>query len=236
VEDGVTAVPDHPAEFSPEILDVVEPWLSPGEHVHDPFGGRGLRLGALCDRIGATFTATDIETYRDRDQRVARGDSKDSSTYPLKPFTTVTSPVYLNGISSDYKDGPTPTTKTKGRRSYGISLGGALHPRNLARTVVRSRPDKGASDYYLGHADVVKHWSDRAVVNIDEPMGDDWCWLLEEHGYRIAQVIPVFTQRYGGLDNAEVRADHEVVIIAARGATWTPRTRPAQLALFEAAP
>jgi hypothetical protein len=38
--------------------------------------------------------------------------------------------------------------------------------------------------------------------------------LLVADGYTIEDVIPVVTQRYGGLDNAEKRADHEVVIIA----------------------
>ena len=35
-------------------------------------------------------------------------------------------------------------------------------------------------------------------------------------GKRIEDVIPVVTQRYGGLGNADKRADHEVVIVARR--------------------
>ena len=69
----MTNVPPHPAEFSPEVIDVLAELIRPGEHVHDPYGGRGLRLGALCDRLGATFTATDIEDWPGADSRVVAG-------------------------------------------------------------------------------------------------------------------------------------------------------------------
>jgi hypothetical protein len=206
----------HPARYSPEVIAVLVTLIHPGEHIHDPFAGDGVRLGTLCDRVGAIFTGTDCEAgdWSEHDPRVARGDSRDVLTYPSSPFTICTSPVYTNGISSDYKEGPTSATKLRGRLSYGISLGHPLHPANLARTVVRSRPDKGASDYYPGHAEVVKHWDDRVIVNVDEPMGDDWCSLLVSFGYGVDRVIPVHTQRYRNGANAEVRADHEVIIVA----------------------
>jgi hypothetical protein len=220
----------NPCRYSPEVLDVLAELIRPCEHVHDPFAGHGSRLAALCDQLGAFFTGGDIEVWRDHDPRVVMADACDPAGYPPLPFTVVTSPVYLNGISSDYKEGPTPTTKLKGRRAYGISLGHALHPGNLARTVVRSRPDKGAADYFPGHGDAVKYWGDRVIVNVDLPMSDGWQGLLTEHGYVVTDVIAAFTHRYGGLDNAEKRADHEVVIVATRGATMgvnaSERRRP----------
>jgi hypothetical protein len=208
----------HPSQYSPEILPVLARLIGRGEHVHDPYAGPGIRLAQLCDELGATFTGGDIEVWLlpMHDVRVIQADAADPDGYPPRDFTTVTSPIYLNGISSDYKEGPTPTTKIKGRRAYGISLGHALHPGNLARTVVRSRPDKGAADYFPGHGDAVKHWRDRVIVNVDSPIGDGWQALLREAGYTIEDVIPVITQRYGGLDNADKRADHEVVIVARR--------------------
>ena len=37
----------HPAQFSPEVLDVLEQFVEHGDHVHDPFAGPGLRLARL---------------------------------------------------------------------------------------------------------------------------------------------------------------------------------------------
>lgn len=191
--------------------------IHPGEHVHDPFAGPGTRLGVLCDEllIQATFTGTDIEVWDDHDHRVVQADARDPDAYPPAPFTIVTSPVYVNKRCADYPNGPTPTTKTKGRRDYGIALGRGLHLDNLARTT--GRP-KQVPAYWQGHADAVKHWGDRVIVNVDLPISERWQSLLAEHGYRITDVIPAFTRRYGGLDNAEKRAEYEVVIVATRSA------------------
>jgi hypothetical protein len=217
--EDVSTVPPHPSEFSPEVLDVVADLIRPGEHVHDPYGGRGLRLGALCDRLGATFTATDIEAWPGADPRVALGDSDSALTYPLQPFTVVTSPTYVNKRLSDYaKVGPLPTTQLRGRRDYAISLGHAVHPDSTVLLTGRFARRDGGAAYYAAHARAVEHWGDRVIVNVDEPISDRWQQLLVEHGYRIMQVIPAHTRRYGGLDNADKRAEHEVVIVAARGA------------------
>jgi hypothetical protein len=89
--------------------------------------------------------------------------------------------------------------------------------------------DAHGAAYYAAHARALRHWDDRVIVNVDEPIGDPWCRLLEQYGYRIAEVIPAYTRRYGGLNNADKRADHEVVIVAARGAP----TRLEQLTLFD---
>jgi hypothetical protein len=168
--------------------------------------------------VGAVFSGGDIEVWKPHDARVVQANALDPLTYPPRPFTTVTSPVYQNKRCADYVNGPTPNTKVKGRRDYGIALGRALHPDNLARTT--GRPAR-AEDYWRLHADAVKHWDERVILNVDLPIFERWQDLLIDAGYRIEQVIPAYTRRYGGLDNADKRAEYEVVIVATR----TPRRR-----------
>lgn len=203
----------HGAQFSPEVLDVIAPLLVRGEQVHDPFAGPGVRLAALCDRLGCTYSGTDIEDWPGHDRRVMVGSALDPITYPADEFRVVTSPTYVNKRLADYPDGPTPNTKIKGRRDYSLWLGRPLHPDNLARTT--GRPAR-AEDYWRLHALAVKCWPTAVIVNVDEPIGERWQAVLIAEGYRVDQVIPAFTRRYGGLDNAEKRADHEVVIVAER--------------------
>jgi len=218
-------IPLHPATFTDALL--VEPTFCAAvaarmaelelEVVFDPFGGRGRKLGGWCDLHGYAFDAVDIEQYPDPDPRVRQHDSTLCTAYPSVPFLVITSPAYLNGISSDYREGPTPNTKTAGRHSYGISLGRALAPNNLARTVVRSRPDKGAADYYAAHAGAVRWWGAAALVNVTSSMIDDWCELLERHYDTVKVVAIVETPRVrGGLANAADRDPFEVWIEAVR--------------------
>jgi hypothetical protein len=46
------------------------------------------------------------------------------------------------------------------------------------------------------------------------PSPPRWQALLIEAGYIIEQVVPAYTQRYGGLHNADKRAEYEVVVVA----------------------
>lgn len=209
----IAATVRHPAQFSPEVLDVVAPLLCPGERVHDPFAGPGVRLAALCDQLGITFSGADIEEWPGHDPRVVAGDALDAASYPAGEFTVVTSPTYANKRLADYPNGPTPKTNVKGRRDYSLSLGAPLHPDNLARTTGRAAR---AADYWRLHAEAAKHWPTYVLLNVDEPISERWQSLLHADGYRIEQVIPAYTRRYGGLDNAEKRAEHEVVIVAHR--------------------
>jgi hypothetical protein len=88
-----------------------------------------------------------------------------------------------------------------------------LHPDNLARLTGRpSRED----EYYREHAQAVKLWSHRVLLNVDSPIARRWTDLLGDHGYTITAIIKIKTPRYGGLANAEKRADHEVLIVAVR--------------------
>lgn len=204
---------NHPCQYSAEVLEVLFPLIERGEWIHDPFAGTGHRLASLCCGAGAIYTGCDIEDWPDHHKAVRVGDSTQADTYPIVSFTVVTSPVYQNKRCADYANGPTPTTKVKGRRDYGIALGRALHPNNLARHT--GRPSKRL-EYYALHGLAVKHWGRRAIVNVDLPIADPWTDLLVAEGFVIQEVIPAYTQRYGGLDNAEKRAEYEVVIVAER--------------------
>jgi hypothetical protein len=201
----------HPCQYSPEVLDVLTTLITSGERVHDPFAGPGVRLARLCDQLGATFSGADIEAWPDHDHRVVVADARDAASYPASPFTVVTSPVYANKRCADYANGPTPNTRVKGRRDYGIALGRALHRDNLARLTGRKAK---TLDYYREHAQAVKHWDERVVLNVDSPIAEPWCALLTARGYVIADIIPTYTRRYGGLHNSEKRAAYEVVIVA----------------------
>jgi hypothetical protein len=212
---GLTgSVAKHPAQYSPEILAVLADLIHPGEHVHDPFAGLGVRLGALCDRLGVGFTGTDIEDWEGKDPRVVLGDSTHFLTYPMRSsFTVVTSPVYFgNRISSDYVEGPRETTKLNGRRSYGISLGRALDASNAARVCRPSQSD----EYFKLHAEAAKYWGHRAIVNVDSPVEEEWIDLLAVAGYGSISTQPVVTRRYRVAGHGEQRPAAEVIIDARR--------------------
>jgi hypothetical protein len=205
----------HPAQYSPEVIDVLRTLIEPGSYVYDPFAGTGLRLGALCDEIGAVFAGGDIEDWPGHDRRVGLADALDPMSYPMSypksginPIV-VTSPVYQNKRLGDYPNGPTPNTKTKGRRDYGIALGRPLHPNNLAR--VTGRKSKEA-DYWRLHAAAVKLWPDRVIVNVDLPIMDRWVALLHDAGYLLTDYFPAYTRRDRGVGCAE----YEVAIRAER--------------------
>jgi hypothetical protein len=230
-----TPVEPHPARWSPQVLEVIEPLIGDGwvELVHDPFAGDGRRLGALCNRLGVRFSGTDIEAWPASRPEVLLGDSADARTYPYAPsdatrdaratdgygesfaFATaiVTSPVYLTTRMADYANGPTAKTNLEGRRDYALALGRPLHPENLARHT--GRASRGPA-YWAGHAACVAHWAERVIVNIDGPIAEGWEALLVDHGYWIAERYEVRTPRHRGLANDSIRAEHEVVL----GAWW----------------
>jgi hypothetical protein len=207
--------PTHPARFSKAVLAVLEPLI---DHynlpVHDPFAGTGERLARLCDGIMVDFTGTDIERWEGQDPRVRLGNSTSKATYPREPFIVVTSPVYFaNRISSDYVEGPLPTTKTSGRHAYGVSLGRPLAPDNMARVC---RPAQGSEHDAVALA-CMQWWPERAIVNVDAPLASRWKRLAWEAGYVATQEIPAKTRRLsGGLTGAKKRAPNELVLVLRR--------------------
>lgn len=215
-------VPEHPAQFSRPIVDVlrllIERAVIPhGEIVVDPYAGPGNRLGKVCDELGVPFVGLDIERWPSADERVRYGDAGSAIYYPPEPFAVVTSPPYFgNRISSDYVNGPTATTKVAGRRSYGISLGRPLDPANLARFARPTRSDKHRQRFYAELGAAARCWQRLAVVNVDLPMRDDTRAVLEGAGFTVYEEHEIETQRYGGGAGADKRAPFEVVMSAVR--------------------
>jgi hypothetical protein len=206
----------HPAQYSPEVLDLLAQLIRPGDRVHDPFAGPGLRLAELCDSVGAVFSGTDIEDWPGHDHRVTVADAHDPASYPAGPFDVVTSPTYGNKrIGGDYVDGPTPNTKARGRVAYGIALGRALHPDNLAR-YDGQRFKRDPRPYWEGYAEAVKCWGDRVILNVDQPIAQGWHQLLTDAGYLILEMHRVYTRRHGGFIKPNRGAGYEVVVVAVR--------------------
>lgn len=214
----------HPAPFTPSIIEELRHLIAanvPAGHiVHDPFGGEGVRLGALCNDLGYCFTGTDLEEWPDSDPRVAIGDSCLRSSYPEAPHAVVTSPTYNNGVNDHFL--PTENTRRRRRLTYRVALGRALHPNNTGRYSGRSSK-KGEANYWRLTRDIVRHWPDIAIVNVKDsvragemyPLTKMWVTLLTEHGYTIEQhdvACPGF--RWGA--NRDLRADTEAILVAVR--------------------
>lgn len=204
---------NHPAQYSPEVIDVLDDLIAamnprPGL-IYDPFAGTGLRLAQLCDAYKIEFMGGDIEDWPGHHPNVIVADALDPKSYPQGEHMVVTSPVYQNKRLGDYCNGPTPNTKVKGRRDYGISLGRALSPKNLAR--VTGRKSKEA-DYWRLHGEAVKLWPDRVIVNVDLPIRDGWVDILMAERFKYFKFTPAYTRRDRGVGCAEC----EVVIVASR--------------------
>jgi hypothetical protein len=215
----------HPAKWSTEILAVIAPilrdWRLP---VHDPFAGTGERLGNLCDQLGLTFTGTDIEPEFARDARVHGGDSTEPDTYPTGEFCVVTSPAYPNGMTDHFKAGDNSRRHTY-RQALATILGydGPLHDNNMGRYGIRYGQKALARHYVIADA-CIPHWPQRVVVNVSDfymagevhEVVAPWRRLLERHGYDVDEPIPVKTPRQRNAANADLRVDHEAVLVARR--------------------
>lgn len=213
----------HPAPYTDSLIETFAELLPtivpPGHVIHDPFGGEGVRLGALCDRLGLLFSGTDLEPWKDGDPRVALGDSTDPTTYPPVPFVVVTSPTYNNGVNDHF------APKDKSRRlTYRVAAGRALHPNNTGRWSGRGSK-KGETEYWRITREVVKHWPDLAVVNVKDstragetyPLIQLWTDLLVEYGYEVERIdVECPGWRFGS--NHDARTDTEAVLVARRAA------------------
>jgi hypothetical protein len=217
----------HPARWSSAILEAIAPvidgWRLP---VHDPFAGTGERLGALCDRLGLTFTGTELEAPFIVDPRVKQGDSTSILAYPRQEHCAVTSPVYANGYCDHFRWKPHHKWTWNTYRHARARIVGhdqPLHENNMGRWGLR-----GGRKALARHFDIadraVDHWPIRAVVNVSDFFaGDDiypyvqrWRKLLDHHGYVIVDEIPVATPRNGFGANGHRRVDHEMVLVALR--------------------
>lgn len=214
----------HPAQFTESIIDELEvlipKFVPAGRIIHDPFAGAGVRLGALCDRLGYEFTGTDLEAWREGDSRVAVGNSRYAASYPTRPHAEVTSPTYNNGVNDHFK--PSIATHRRRRLTYRVAAGRPLHSDNTGRHSGRSSK-KGEARYWSITRDVVAQWSDIAIVNVKDsiragaiyPLVEMWTSLLAAHGYTIERFdVPCPGFRWGA--NRELRADTEAILVAVR--------------------
>jgi hypothetical protein len=211
----------HPAPFTESIIEALSEWIPvwvpEGNGIHDPFAGDGRRLGALCDRLGFTFTGTDLEDWRDSDERVIVGNSRHTATYPAGPHAIVTSPTYNNGVNDHFK--PKDTSR---RLTYRVAAGHALHEDNTGR--YSGRGSKRAEyDYWRISNDVVFCWPDLAIVNVKDstrngetyPLVQKWIDLLRHHGYAVGrQDVACPGWRFG--TNRRARSDTEAILLASR--------------------
>jgi hypothetical protein len=217
-----TTAGKHPAPFTDSIIDALAniiPHHAPDHAlIHDPFAGEGLKLAALCERLGYMFSGTDLESWPDRDRRVHVGDSTDPSTYPLGDWwAVVTSPTYNNGVNDHFE--PKDTSR---RLTYRSRLGRALHPNNTGRWSGRSSK-KGEAEYWRITNDVIKHWPDTVIVNVKDsiregsvyPLVQMWTNTLIAHYYVVEQRdVECPGWRYGA--NGQERIDIESILIGKR--------------------
>lgn len=232
----------HPAPYSAEVIAALRSTLCIenghlrlGErlHVHDPFAGEGLRLGALCDEIGVIFTGSEIEPEFILDSRVRAADSTTRASYPRvgrsSRLVICTSPVYPNGMADDHhaKDGSI-------RRTYRTSLAairGAdrpLYSNNMARWGYRGTPlwSPARAMYWHLAEQAIEQWADLrpqlVLVNVSdffagkerEPVVHTWRRLLIEGGFEIENVVQIGTRRYKNGANRNERPEAEALLIA----------------------
>lgn len=229
----LAAVPDshHPSRFSPRVLEVIQPYLRDlNLPVHDPFAGTGVRLGALCNELGLSFSGAEIEPEFIQDGRVRPGDSVEAEAYPWAAnpamadlWCVVTSPVYPNGMTDHFLPQDDSIRKT-----YRIALSKilgydrALHPNNMGQYGPR-RGRHAAETHWLIARRAVIHWPNRAIVNVSDcihngevyPVVRTWEEILEERGYD-CYTVRVTTPRMRFGKNRERRVGTEAVIVAER--------------------
>lgn len=225
-------VTDHPARFSPEVLEFIPRVVPFGAHVHDPFAGTGERLGILCDEYGWEFSGTELELSFIEDLRVTHGNATDPRTYPkVDHWVIVTSPVYPNGVADHWH-----ARDLSRRRNYRASVGKnegqdrELHIDNMGRYGYRnSGPNSPKRKAYWDIARrSVACWdrADLVVVNVSdylwkevrEPVVDEWHRLLEDAGWEIEAVQSVETPRDRSHANADVRVEAEAILVGRRAA------------------
>lgn len=233
----MTAV--HPARFSKIIVEMMQIMVLPGIHLHDPFAGTGERLGALADKLGCTFSGTEIEASLIIDRRVVRGDATDPETYPDGRYWIVTSPVYANGVSDHFR--ASDRSKRKTYRQAVATLEGAdrpLHVNNMGRYGYRGTKRDGVSGKRFAYWDIarrsVANWkgAERVILNVSdfisgtdddgedviEPHVEDWLALMESEGWMPLSVTPVATprMRHGSDGSRERRMPNEIIAVLAQ--------------------
>ena len=232
----------HPAPYSPEVLAALRSTLCAENgqlrlgdalHVHDPFAGEGVRLGALCDEIGVAFTGSEIEPEFIIDQRVQRGDATTRASYPIVGRRTqlviCTSPVYPNGMADHHH-----AQDDSIRRTYRTALAAIrgsdrpLHSNNMGRWGYRGTPlwSPSRAAYWTLAEQAIEQWADLrprlVLVNVSdfyadkvrEPVVALWQQRLVRGGLHVENVVQISTQRWGQGANRNERPETEALLVA----------------------
>jgi hypothetical protein len=213
----------HPARFNDDIIQILGDLIAefyPGwDRVFDPFAGTGQRLAELCKEKHLAFAGCDIEEWPDAHANVWIGDATDITYYPFPPFLIITSPTYGNGVNDHFE----PKEDSK-RYTYRTALGKPLNANNSGRYSIRGgkKSWQRYMDINKAAVEIWAHLKVPAMVNvksfihnheiIDLPLL--WIELLQDAGYDILdqRQVKVPCLRHG--KHADVRIDHEDVIVA----------------------
>lgn len=207
-------MPKHPAQYSKEIIEALEPLLKDSPAVFDPFAGTGERLGQLCDKLQINFSGIDIEDW-EGDSRILLGDATQASSYPDCEHHLVTSPTYANGMNDHFEPKDDST-----RRTYRVGLGRALHDNNTGRYGIRSG-SRSFDRYKELNEQAVGLWmAEKVFLNVSDfihknevyPLVDWWKELMESR-YKLVEEVLVHTPRYRFGDNHGARVDSESITV-----------------------
>lgn len=219
--------PYHPAIIE-ALAELIPAHVPIGHTIHDPFAGEGVRLGALCDRLGYTFTGTDLIPWLARDIRISRADATLPTSYPATPFAVVTSPTFNNGCNDSFisKDGTRRNTYTwaAGNQLLDATNTGRWSGRNSKRAEAK---------YWRLHRLALPHWPDVAIIDLKDsyrtrrkgvepeyyPLVDLWKVMLDELGYCIVGEQSVPTPGIGYGANRGVRVPNDNLLVARRKGT-----------------
>lgn len=212
-----TTVPEHPAKFHPQVLDVIARYA--WGDVLDPFAGTGLVHRLLDDGLAPAVTATTGLEIQPRwaaaHPRTIVGDVH-RPPFPAAGFDCiVTSPCYGNR----YADHHTPRDGSV-RHSYTFDYGAPLEPNNAGLLQWGER-------YRAFH---LRAWREalrvmrpggRFVLNIsDHKRGhevrhvtDFHRWTLQALGLIVVKEKKVCTPRNRFGANRDARVDYEWVIV-----------------------
>ena len=234
---GVKPNPSHPAKFSWAVLDVLQRLIDSERRrlkrpplVLDPFCGVG-RIHSLehCDTVGVEIEADWAACHH----RTEVGDAT-ALRFQAGAFDAVMcSPVYP-GRMTDHHDNRDSHKACAGKGCRACN-GTGISPRKNYRVALGRMPSEGSAavmgwgaPYRILHrtaaAEMVRVVAPGGMIaiNMSDSIGggkvipavDWWRWTMEDVGLKITRVLPVQTPRMLAGANRELRAEHEVVIVA----------------------
>lgn len=228
----------HEATYSVQLLDPIVELLQEhagpvalalGGTLLDPFGGTGEKLALVADRVGLDPVAVEIEPgyWPDVHPCVILGDSTALPLADGSVAAAVTSPVYPNGMSDNFRSNPYDVSE---RHTYVHNLRAFRGPdytlqANNPAGVGSPRSSKAAlARMYAIHEKV---WAEVYrvlipggvfVVNTKDtptiPFTDDTCRQLVDAGFTIEAQRIVGTPGHNHGENHEVKKTYEVLTVA----------------------